>query len=148
MARETFCIDRRLKERYGFGFAEFKSKKKEGVKISILKAQIQVGVTKKNPAMLMYLGKVLCGQVERIESNVNITNLSDQELLEKAKEILLDAMSYMNRETAIANALRAESAKSQAMREVGNKLLYWLQPSKNKDTDEAIAAWHKATEAE
>lgn len=59
-------IDRRLKEQYGVGFAEYFAVKSQGGKISLRRLQYQTA-TKGNVSMLIWLGKQWLGQTDKAE---------------------------------------------------------------------------------
>ena len=58
-------LARRLKER-GFSFAEYKHKKKESLRINLLKKQYDVAMAG-NVSMLIWLGKNELGQKDKLE---------------------------------------------------------------------------------
>ena len=60
-------LNKRVKDRYGTTLTEYRNKKKEQIKINIRKAQYDLGVTQKNPTMLIWLGKNECGQSDKQE---------------------------------------------------------------------------------
>jgi hypothetical protein len=64
-------LDRRLKEKYGHGFAEYKKKVQEPMRINLLKKQYDVAMSG-NTAMLIWLGKQHLGQKDKHENDVKI----------------------------------------------------------------------------
>jgi endonuclease III-like uncharacterized protein len=62
-------LSRRIKERYGITFAEYKHKRQETIRINILKKQYEIAMGG-NVTMLIYLGKQYCGQKEQVEEVV------------------------------------------------------------------------------
>lgn len=59
-------LDRRLQEEYGFGFAEYKKKVKEPLRVNLLKKQYDVAMSG-NVTMLIWLGKNELGQKDKHE---------------------------------------------------------------------------------
>lgn len=64
-------LDRRLKERYGHGFAEYKHKIQEPLRINLMKKQYDVAMSG-NTAMLIWLGKQYLKQKDKQENEVLI----------------------------------------------------------------------------
>jgi len=62
-------LSRRIKERYGITFAEYKQKRQETIRINILKKQYDIAMGG-NVTMCIYLGKQYCGQKEQVEETV------------------------------------------------------------------------------
>lgn len=60
-------LDRRLKEKYGFGFKEYKNKVREPLRINLMKKQYDVAM-QGNVSMLIWLGKQYLGQSEKNET--------------------------------------------------------------------------------
>lgn len=80
-------VETRVKEKFGRTFSDV-SKEFRGVgKLSLRRKQFQEAM-KGNTKLLIWLGKQYLEQRDKREDTVNITNYSDDELLEKAKEIL------------------------------------------------------------
>lgn len=80
-------VETRVKEKFNRTFSEV-SKEFRGVgKLSLRRKQFQEAM-KGNTKLLIWLGKQYLEQRDKREDTVNITNYSDDELLEKAKEIL------------------------------------------------------------
>lgn len=96
-ASEEYCAEKlginietlatRIKERFGMSFPEYKYKRKETMRINLLKKQYDVAMAG-NVSMLIWLGKNELGQSDKNESKIEVTDISDDELLKKAKEIL------------------------------------------------------------
>lgn len=63
-------LDRRLKERFGIGFAEYKRKVQEPMRINLLKKQYDVAM-QGNVSMLIWLGKQHLGQSDKKEDKVS-----------------------------------------------------------------------------
>ena len=63
-AREV--IERRIKERFGLTFTEYKDQKKEPVRIKLKQKQIEIAMGG-NVTMLIWLGKQYLGQSEKTE---------------------------------------------------------------------------------
>ena len=68
-------LDRRLKERYGHGFAEYKHKIQEPLRINLMKKQYDVAMAG-NTAMLIWLGKQYLKQKDKQENEVVIGDSS------------------------------------------------------------------------
>lgn len=68
-------LDRRLKERYGHGFAEYKHKIQEPLRINLMKKQYDVAMSG-NTAMLIWLGKQYLKQKDKQENEVVIGDSS------------------------------------------------------------------------
>lgn len=64
-------LDRRLRERYGYGYAEYKNKKREPIRINLLKKQYDVAMSG-NVSMLIWLGKNILGQSDQTNHVLNI----------------------------------------------------------------------------
>lgn len=74
---EVFCAEKlglnidtlaaRIKEKYGCSFSEYKNKRREPLKINLLKKQYDVAMSG-NVSMLIWLGKQYLGQSDKIES--------------------------------------------------------------------------------
>lgn len=60
-------LDRRLKEKYGHGFAEYKHKIQEPLRINLMKKQYDVAMGG-NTAMLIWLGKQYLNQSDKQET--------------------------------------------------------------------------------
>ena len=89
-AREV--IERRVKERYGMTFTEFKEQKKEPVRLKLRQKQLDTAFSG-NVTMMIWLGKQILGQSEKLTS-VNKTELDakvqtiDKEDVRRANEEL------------------------------------------------------------
>lgn len=68
-------LDRRLKDRYGHGFAEYKHKIQEPLRINLMKKQYDVAMAG-NTAMLIWLGKQYLKQKDKQENEVVIGDSS------------------------------------------------------------------------
>lgn len=72
-------LSKRIKERYGCTFTEYRNKKKEAIRINLFKKQYDEAM-KGNTALLIWLGKNECGQSDKVESTtttdikINIDN--------------------------------------------------------------------------
>jgi hypothetical protein len=66
-------LARRLKEA-GYSFAEYKHKKKENLRINLLKKQYDVAMAG-NVSMLIWLGKNELGQKDKLESEHSVADL-------------------------------------------------------------------------
>lgn len=73
--RTRAVIERRIRERYGLTFREYREKKKEPLRISLRKKQIDIAL-KGNVTMLIWMGKQHLGQTEKVEQK----NETDQKL--------------------------------------------------------------------
>lgn len=62
-------LARRIKDRFGLTFAEYKKKKLESIKSNLLKKQYDVAMSG-NVTMLIWLGKQYLGQSEKVEEKV------------------------------------------------------------------------------
>jgi len=87
-------IERLVKKEKGIGFAEYYQQKKKIGAVSLRRAQMQYALAG-NTALLIWLGKNLLGQTEKIE----ITN---DELMKEELEILTKSQKY-NANNRIAN---------------------------------------------
>lgn len=67
-------LDRRLKEKYGHGFAEYKHKIQEPLRINLMKKQYEVAMGG-NTALLIWLGKQYLGQSEKVAKEIQDVNL-------------------------------------------------------------------------
>ena len=65
-------LNRRIQEKHGMTFAEYRNKRKEKIRINIRKAQYDEAVKKRNTSMLIWLGKNECGQADKLESENRI----------------------------------------------------------------------------
>lgn len=63
-------LARAIRERYGMGFADYKSKRREPLKINLLVKQYEVAM-RGNVAMLIWLGKQHLGQADKVEQKSN-----------------------------------------------------------------------------
>ena len=80
-ASEEYCADRlginietlasRIKEKHGVSFPEYKHKKKETLRINLLKKQYEVAMAG-NVSMLIWLGKNELGQTDKQEVTADI----------------------------------------------------------------------------
>jgi hypothetical protein len=80
-------LQRKIREKWGIGFTEYKYKRKETMRINLLKKQYDVAMAG-NVSMLIWLGKNELGQKDKldtdmkIESNgITITVLKDEQEL-------------------------------------------------------------------
>ena len=86
-------IERAVEREKGMNFAEYFAIKREKGKVSLRRRQHQVAL-KGNATMLIWLGKQHLGQSDKKEVTgkgggpLQVTSLTDEELLAKAKEIL------------------------------------------------------------
>lgn len=64
-------LDRRIKERFGHGFAEYKHKIQEPLRINLMKKQYDVAMSG-NVGMLIWLGKQYLKQKDKQENEVVI----------------------------------------------------------------------------
>ena len=64
-------LSRRLKEK-GFGFAEYKSKRQEPMRINLLKKQYDVAMAG-NVSMLIWLGKNQLNQSDKAENKIDLS---------------------------------------------------------------------------
>lgn len=67
-------LDRRIKEKYGHGFAEFKKKAQEPMRINLMKKQYDVAMTG-NTAMLIWLGKQYLGQSDKNDTVIDASKI-------------------------------------------------------------------------
>jgi hypothetical protein len=67
-------LDRRLREKFGHGFAEYKKKVQEPMRINLLKKQYDVAMSG-NVSMLIWLGKQHLGQKDKVEQEVKEVDL-------------------------------------------------------------------------
>jgi hypothetical protein len=63
-------LARAITERFDMGFAEYKDKRREPLKINLLVKQYEVAM-RGNVAMLIWLGKQHLGQAEKVEEKKN-----------------------------------------------------------------------------
>ena len=63
-------IDRRLKEAGYAGFADFFKKHQDEGKASLRRAQWKAATENHNPTMLVWLGKQMLGQTDKVENTV------------------------------------------------------------------------------
>ncbi len=63
-------LERRCKEDHGQSFAEWSSEKREGGKPSLRRAQWKKAVDDMNPTMLIWLGKQMLGQSDKVDQRV------------------------------------------------------------------------------
>lgn len=68
-------LDRRIKERFGHGFAEYKHKIQEPLRINLMKKQYDVAMSG-NVGMLIWLGKQYLKQKDKQENEVVIGDSS------------------------------------------------------------------------
>lgn len=80
-------VETRVKEKFGRTFSEVSREYRGLGKLSLRRKQYQEAM-KGNTKLLIWLGKQYLDQKDKREEMVNITNYSDEELLEKAKEVL------------------------------------------------------------
>jgi len=66
----------RIKERFGLSFPEYKNKKMEGVRYNLRKKQYEVAM-QGNVTMLVWLGKQMLGQSDKIEVDDNYELVSE-----------------------------------------------------------------------
>lgn len=66
-------LDRRLKEEGFAGFAEFFKKYSDDGKSSLRRAQWKAAVENGNPTMLVWLGKQMLGQSDKVEHKGDLT---------------------------------------------------------------------------
>ena len=59
-------LDRRIKEKFGCGFAEYRVKKKEPMRVNLRKKQYDLAM-EGNPTLLIWLGKNELGQTDKNE---------------------------------------------------------------------------------
>lgn len=62
-------IEKNIKKNFNMSFAEYKDLMREPQRINILQTQYDVAVKERSERMLIWLGKQLCGQKEKIDSN-------------------------------------------------------------------------------
>ena len=67
-------LDRRIKERYGHGFAEYKHKIQEPLRINLMKKQYDVAMSG-NVGMLIWLGKQYLKQSDKVAQEIQEVNL-------------------------------------------------------------------------
>lgn len=63
-------LDRRIKEAGWAGFGEFYKKHSQDGLISLRRAQLQAAVEDRNPTMLVWMGKQLLGQKDKVENEL------------------------------------------------------------------------------
>lgn len=83
-ASEVYCAEKlgigietlatKIKERTGLSFPEYKHKKKESLRINLLKKQYDVAMAG-NVSMLIWLGKNELGQKDKLESDISVADL-------------------------------------------------------------------------
>jgi hypothetical protein len=66
-------LARKLKEK-GYGFAEYKRKRQEPMRINLLKKQYDVAMSG-NVSMLIWLGKQHLGQSDKAENTIDISKI-------------------------------------------------------------------------
>jgi hypothetical protein len=79
-------LSTRIKERHAMGFSEYKNKRKETLRINLLKKQYDVAMAG-NVSMLIWLGKNELGQKDKIEQT-NISDTLTEDLIKEAQDIL------------------------------------------------------------
>lgn len=62
-------LDRRLKEKYDHGFAEYKRKRQEPMRVNLMKKQYDTAM-QGNVTMLIWLGKQYLGQSDKQEAQI------------------------------------------------------------------------------
>jgi hypothetical protein len=90
-ASQEYCADRlsvsvdtlarAIKDKFGMGFAEYKAKRREPLKINLLVKQYEVAM-RGNVSMLIWLGKQHLGQSDKVEEKSNSTiqiNISQED---------------------------------------------------------------------
>jgi hypothetical protein len=77
-------LARRLNE-IGTHFAEYKNKRREGIRVSLMQKQYEVAM-QGNVSMLIWLGKQYLGQTDKQETETNTKLESIEEYLKKIKE--------------------------------------------------------------
>jgi hypothetical protein len=81
-------LDRRLRERYGHGFAEYKHKIQEPLRINLMKKQYDVAMSG-NTALLIWLGKQYLKQSDKVETkNIEISKEDTKILIKEAQELV------------------------------------------------------------
>jgi hypothetical protein len=68
-------LNRRIQEKHGCNFAEYRNKRKEKLRINIKKKQYEQAMGG-NTSMLIWLGKNECGQSDRIEEKVEVQQIN------------------------------------------------------------------------
>ena len=67
----TDTLTRKIQEAHGMGFTEYKHKRKESMRINLLKKQYDVAMAG-NVSMLIWLGKNELGQKDKLDSDIKI----------------------------------------------------------------------------
>ena len=70
----TDTLTRKIKEAHGMGFAEYKRKRQEPMRINLLKKQYDVAMSG-NVSMLIWLGKQHLGQSDKAENAIDISKI-------------------------------------------------------------------------
>jgi hypothetical protein len=84
-------LDRRLRERYGHGFAEYKHKIQEPLRINLMKKQYDVAMSG-NTALLIWLGKQYLKQSDKVETKMVEVSKEDTKILIKEAQELVEKM--------------------------------------------------------
>lgn len=77
-------LDRRLNKRYGHGFAEYKHKVQEALRINLYKKQYDVAMSG-NTTMLIWLGKNMLGQSDKNEAKIDIGAIQEKLIIKIEK---------------------------------------------------------------
>lgn len=82
-------LSRRIEERYGCTFAEYRYKRQEVLRMNLRKKQYQIAMEDGNVTMLIWLGKNMLGQSDKNEvKQVDQFNLDEQLSKEEKLEMI------------------------------------------------------------
>lgn len=70
----TDTLTKKIREKFGCGFSEYKRKRQEPMRINLLKKQYDVAMSG-NVSMLIWLGKQHLGQKDKVEQEVKEVDL-------------------------------------------------------------------------
>ena len=76
-------LSRRIKEKHGVSFAEYRNKQKEKIRINLAKKQYDVAMSG-NPTLLIWLGKNELGQSDKNETALTVSEIN----IDRAEENL------------------------------------------------------------
>jgi len=71
----TDTLTKKIKERYGLSFSEYKSKRQEPMRINLLKKQYDVAMSG-NVSMLIWLGKQHLGQSDKQDTTAKVEGMT------------------------------------------------------------------------
>jgi hypothetical protein len=87
----TDTLTKKIKEKHGCSFSEYKIKRQEPMRINLLKKQYDVAMAG-NVSMLIWLGKNILGQSDKIENKTVEVSKEDTKILIKEAQELVEKM--------------------------------------------------------